>query len=121
DAILSQDPARRLAQQLASRVLVTSQMAKGPNGQWSMVSRLAGVNDDAGYTVRVGQRGPLAEMGHLAIDSLTPALHVLADARECMDLRSSKPDQAANKARDVLKKMPDNGLAHYCLALLAKD
>jgi tetratricopeptide (TPR) repeat protein len=121
DAILSQDPARRLAQQLASRVLVTSQMAKAPNGQWSMVSRLAGVNDDAGYTVRVAQRGPLAEMGHAAIDSLTPALNVLADARECMDLRASKPDQAENKAREVLKKMPDNGLAHYCLAQLAKD
>jgi tetratricopeptide (TPR) repeat protein len=121
DAILSQDPARKLAQALASRVLVTSQMTKGPGGQWSMVSRLAGVNDDAGYTVRVAQRGPLATMGHAAIDSLTPALNVLADARECMNLRATKPDQAERKAQDVLKKMPNNGLAHYCLAQLTKD
>jgi tetratricopeptide (TPR) repeat protein len=38
-----------------------------------------------------------------------------------MDQRATKPDRAAEKANSVLKTMPDNGLAHYCLAQLAKD
>lgn len=123
NAILNQEAARKLAQALAGRVLVTSQMAKGPSGSWSMVSRLAGVNDDAGVTVRVSQGAgsQITAMGAAAIDSLKLGLDVLADARECMDQRVAKPDQARKKAEDVLKKMPDNGLAHYCLAQLAKD
>lgn len=123
DAILNQESARRLAQTLAGRVLVTSQMVKSPSGSWSMVSRLAGVNDDAGVTVRVRQPAgsPVTAMGAAAVDSLKQGLEVLADARECMDQRVAKPDQARKKAEDVLKKMPDNGLAHYCLAQLAQD
>lgn len=121
-AILNQDAARRLAQALAGRVLITSQMSKAPSGQWSMVSRLAGVNDDAGVTVRVNQAGGTPTvMGQSAIDSLKKGLEVLSDARECMDQRATKPDRAADKANSVLKTMPGNGLAHYCLAQLAKD
>jgi Flp pilus assembly protein TadD len=123
DAILNQESARKLAQSLAGRVLVSSQMVKSPSGSWSMVSRLAGVNDDAGVTVRVSQTpgSPLTAMGAAAVDSLKQGLEVLADARECMDQRVAKPDQARKNAEDVLKKMPDNGLAHYCLAQLATD
>jgi tetratricopeptide (TPR) repeat protein len=123
DAILNQESARKLAQSLAGRVLVTSQMVKSPEGSWSMVSRLAGVNDDAGVTVRVTQTAgsPLTAMGAAAIDSFKQGLEVLADARECMDQRATKPEQARKKAEDVLKQMPNNGLAHYCLAQLAKD
>ena len=122
DAILAQDPARRLAQSIAGRVLVTSQMTRLASGQWTMLSRLSGVNDDAGVSIRVNQAGRTpALMGQAAVDSLQEALKVLADARECMDLRASKPDRAASKAQAVLKQMPDNGLAHYCLAQLAKD
>lgn len=123
DAILNQESARKLAQALAGRVLVTSQMVKSPTGSWSMVSRLAGVNDDAGVTVRVSAPAgsTLPAMGAAAIDSLKQGLDVLADARECMDQRVAKADQARKKAESVLKEMPDNGLAHYCLAQLAKD
>lgn len=123
DAILNQESARKLAQALAGRVLVTSQMVKSPSGSWSMVSRLAGVNDDAGVTVRVSQSGgsALTAMGAAAVDSLKQGLEVLADARQCMDQRVQKPDDARKKAEDVLKRMPDNGLAHYCLAQLASD
>ncbi len=123
DAILNQESARKLAQSLAGRVLVSSQMVKSPSGSWSMVSRLAGVNDDAGVTVRVSQTpgSPLTAMGAAAVDSLKQGLEVLAHARECMDQRVAKPDQARKNAGDVLKKMPDNGLAHYCLAQLATD
>ncbi len=121
DAILSQDPARKLAQALSGRVLITSQMAKGPAGRWSMVSRLAGVNDDAGVTVHVNQSGQVPSMGVAAVDSLKQGLEVLSDARECMNQRVSKPADARKKAEDVLKGMPENGLAHYCLAQLSSD
>ena len=121
DAILNRALAQTLAQQINGRVLVTSQMAKGTNGQWSMVARLSGTNDGAGNTVRLAQEGrtPPA-MGAAAVDALQPALRALEDARECMNLRVSKPQDAAKKAQDALKDMPTNGLAHYCLAQMAQ-
>ena len=121
DAILNRALAQTLAQQINGRVLVTSQMAKGTNGQWSMVARLSGTNDGAGNTVRLAQEGrtPPA-MGAAAVDALQPALRSLEDARECMNLRVSKPQDAAKKAQEALKDMPNNGLAHYCLAQMAQ-
>lgn len=113
--------ARALAQQIAGRVLVTSQMSRPASGQWSMVARLAGTNDDAGVTVRIQQSGAPQAMGSAAADALKPALEHLANARECMNLRAQKPADAAKKAESVLKEMPGNGLAHYCLAQLAND
>lgn len=112
---------RALAQQIAGRVLVTSQMAKPASGQWSMVARLTGTNDDAGVTVRVQQSGAPQAMGEAAADALKPALENLAGARECMNLRAQKPADARKKAEEVLKNMPTNGLAHYCLAQLDAD
>jgi tetratricopeptide (TPR) repeat protein len=38
-----------------------------------------------------------------------------------VDQRASKPDKAADAARKALKDAPTNGLAEYCLALLAQD
>jgi len=121
DAILNRALAQTLAQQINGRVLVTSQMAKASNGQWSMIARLSGTNDGAGNTVRIAQEGrtPPA-MGAAAVEALEPALEALDDARECMNLRVNKPQDAAKKAQDALKNMPSNGLAHYCLAQLAQ-
>lgn len=121
DAILMRSSAQTLAQQINGRVLVTSQLAKAPNGQWSLVARLSGTNDDAGTTVRVTQQGQApAALGTAAVEALQPALRTLDDARECMNLRATKPEDAAEAAQDALKDMPTNGLAHYCLAQLAK-
>jgi tetratricopeptide (TPR) repeat protein len=121
DAILNRALAQTLAQQINGRVLVTSQMARGSNGQWSMVARLSGTNDGAGNTVRIAQEGrtPPA-MGAAAVEALEPALEALVDARECMNLRVNKPQDAAKKAQEALKDMPTNGLAHYCLAQMAQ-
>ena len=121
DAILNRALAQTLAQQINGRVLVTSQMAKGTNGQWSMVARLSGTNDGAGNTVRLTQEGRApAAMGAAAVDALQPALRSLEDARECMNLRVNKPQDAAKKAQEALKDTPTNGLAHYCLAQMAQ-
>jgi tetratricopeptide (TPR) repeat protein len=121
DAILNRALAQTLAQQINGRVLVTSQMARAQNGQWSMVARLSGTNDGAGNTVRISQDGrtPPA-MGAAAVDALKPALESLEDARNCMNLRVSKPRDAARAAEAALKDMPNNGLAHYCLAQMAQ-
>ena len=119
--LLTPTLSRALAQQIAGRVLVTSQMSRPADGQWSMVARLTGTNDDAGVTVRLQQSGTPLAMGEAAADALRPGLEHLANARECMNLRAQKPDEARKKAQAVLQDMPTNGLAHYCLAQLATD
>ena len=44
-----------------------------------------------------------------------------ADAKACIDQRTTKPDKAADAAQKALKAVPNHGLAHYCMALLAQD
>src|SRR5688500_5339532 len=122
DAILSRNDAQMLARQINGRVLITSQMAKSANGQWSMIARLAGTNDDAGNTVRIAPQGNTPQtLGTSAVEALQPALKSLDDARSCMDQRAAKPAQAAQAAQKALKDTPNNGLAHYCLAQLARN
>jgi tetratricopeptide (TPR) repeat protein len=120
DAILNRSDAQMLARQIAGRVLVTSQMSKAPSGQWSLLTRLSGTNDDAGTTVRIAATGGSPQtLGAAAVEALQPALKSLESARECMDQRAAKPDRAKQAAEKALKDMPNNGLAHYCLAQLA--
>ena len=122
DAILNPVLARTLAKSLpGARVLVTSTIAKAPDGNRVMVARLTGTNDDAGNTVRIAQ-GPgqqLDDLATKAIDALQPAVKSLADARACMDQRIASKEKATEAANKALKVLPTNGLAHYCLALIA--
>lgn len=120
-SILNQQLARTLAQQIAGRVLVTSQMARDGDGRWNMVARLSGTNDDAGVTVRVAPAPQPADMGTAAVDALKPALETLEDARRCMSERVQKPQDARKAAQEALEELPSNGLAHFCLAQLATD
>jgi tetratricopeptide (TPR) repeat protein len=50
---------------------------------------------------------------------LRPATKSLADAKACMDQIELKPDKAVKAAEKAIKKLPNHGLAHYCLYLLA--
>jgi tetratricopeptide (TPR) repeat protein len=45
----------------------------------------------------------------------------LPDAKACIDQRTSKPDKAVESANKAIKVVPNHGLAHYCLALIAQD
>jgi Putative Zn-dependent protease, contains TPR repeats len=54
-------------------------------------------------------------------EALAPAVKSLADSKACVDQRTAKPDKAAESANKALKTLPNNGLAEYCLALLAQD
>jgi tetratricopeptide (TPR) repeat protein len=122
DAILSPVLARTLAKNLpGTRVVITSTLSKAPDGSRTIVARLSGTNDDAGNVVRVAQGGaePVENLGVKAADALQPALRSLADARTCMDQRVTNKGKATEAANKALKTLPTNGLAHYCLALIA--
>ena len=123
-AILPPNLQRQLAQQLGARFLVTATLTKGENGSagYDLTARLSGINDDAGQVVTVSQKPnqSLPELGQQGAQALEPVLGVLDDARQCMDYYGQKKyDKARDAAQKVLKKVPDEGLANYCLALIA--
>jgi tetratricopeptide (TPR) repeat protein len=123
DAILSPALATTLAKQIQARFLVTSTLAKGKNGQYSVTARVHGVNDDAGNVATLTQEpgeNPQS-FGKRVAKTLDPMVESLADAKACIDQRTSKPDKAADAAEKAIKAVPNHGLAHYCLALLAQD
>jgi tetratricopeptide (TPR) repeat protein len=122
DAILSPALATTLAKNIQARFLTTATMSKGKGG-YSVTARVVGVNDDAGNVVTLAQKpgeSPQA-FGKRIAESLDPLVETLPDAKACIDQRSSKPDKAAASANKAIKVVPNHGLAHYCLALLAQD
>ncbi|HEY9507929.1 MAG TPA: hypothetical protein VIQ27_18390 [Gemmatimonadales bacterium] len=123
DAILSPALASTLAKNIQARYIVTSTLAKGQGGGYTVTARIHGVNDDAGNVVAVAQQqgeSPQA-FGKRIAKALEPAVESLDDAKACVDQRTTKPDKAADAAQKAIKAVPDHGLAHYCLALLAQD
>ena len=123
DAILSPALAVTLAKNIQARFLVASTMAKGEGNRYTVTARLTGTNDDAGNVVTLTQNAgesPQA-FGKRLADALEPAVESLADAKACVDQRKEKPDKAVESANKAIKRLPDHGLAHYCLALLAQD
>ncbi len=123
DALLPPVVARVLALQLQARVLLTSSLGKNENGVYVMTSRLAGVNDDAGNVVAVPQApGQTAkQFGEAVADQFTLAVKSADEAKACTDERATSPDKAAEQARKAIGILPTNGLAQYCLAMLALD
>jgi tetratricopeptide (TPR) repeat protein len=123
DAILSPALATTLAKNIQARFVVNSTMAKGDGGRYTVSARLVGVSDDAGNVVALTQNAgesPPA-FGKRLASALQPAVKSLPDAKACIDQRTAKPDKAADAAAKAIKVLPNHGLAHYCLALLAMD
>jgi tetratricopeptide (TPR) repeat protein len=123
DAILSPVLATTLAKNIQARFVVNSTMAKGAGGRYTVTARLVGVSDDAGNVVTLAQKegeSPQAFGKRLAA-ALQPAVKSLPDAKACIEQRTAKPDKAAEAAAKAIKALPNHGLAHYCLALLAMD
>jgi len=123
DAILPPVVARVLSLQLQARVLMTSSLGKNDGGVYVVTARLAGVNDDAGNVVVVRQApGQSAlQFGTAIADQFALAVKSADEAKDCTDLRAAKPDQAAVAAQKAIVILPTNGLAQYCLAMLALD
>ncbi len=121
DAILAALPQRSLAQSLNARVMVTSALTRDASGKYTVTSRLAGLNDDAGNVVTAAQAAgqPLPDLGGRIAESFQPALKTWADAKACVDQAKAAPDKAAQAARKALAVMPTHGLANACLGQLA--
>jgi tetratricopeptide (TPR) repeat protein len=123
DAILSPALATTLAKNIQARFVVNSTLNKAEGGRYTVTARLTGVSDDAGSVVTLAQNaGETPEaFGKRLAAALAPAVKSLADAKACLEQRTSKPDKAASAAAKALKTAPNQGLAEYCLALLAQD
>jgi tetratricopeptide (TPR) repeat protein len=123
DAILSPALATTLAKNIQARFIVSSTLNKAQGGKFTVTARLAGVNDDAGNVVSLTQNAneTPAAFGKRLAEALEPAVKSLADSKACIEQRTAKPDKAAEAANKALKTLPSNGLAEYCLALLAQD
>jgi tetratricopeptide (TPR) repeat protein len=121
DAILSPALATTLAKNIQARFLVTSTLAKTGN-RYTVTSRVIGVNDDAGNVVTLAQNpGETPEaFGKRLAEAVEPSIKSLADAKACIDQRTSKTDKAIESANKALKAVPNHGLAEYCLALIAQ-
>ncbi|MFZ5623910.1 MAG: hypothetical protein ACOY71_05710 [Gemmatimonadota bacterium] len=123
DAILTPQVARTLANALNAKLVVTSTMVKGEGGRYTVTARLVGMNDDAGNVV-TAQQDPgqnLVATGARVADLLAPAIKTYKSGKACIDQLRSKPDKAAEAAREALQKLPTHGLANYCLAMLAQE
>ena len=123
DAILSPPLATTLAKNIQARVLMSGTMTPGAGGGTTVTARLIGVNDDAGYVVTLTQQKgqTLEDFGKKLARALEPAVKSLADARACVDQRTSKPDKAEAAAQKAIKVLPNHGLAQFCLAQIAQD
>jgi tetratricopeptide (TPR) repeat protein len=123
DAILSPALAITLAKNIQARFVVNSTLNKAEGGRYTVTARLIGISDDAGNVVTLTQNaGETPEaFGKRLATALQPAVKSLADAKACVEQRTSKPDKAADAAAKALKTLPNHGLAEYCLALLAQD
>jgi tetratricopeptide (TPR) repeat protein len=122
DAVLPPMVAQQLATSLSARTMVLGTMLRGEGGRYTVEARLAGVTDDAGQMVRVTQapNQSFEEFGARVGDSLSSAFHALQDARQCESLRQTAPDKAAEAALKALRAQPNDGLAEWCLAQIAK-
>jgi tetratricopeptide (TPR) repeat protein len=122
DAILSPPLATTLAKNIQARVIVTSTMAKGNGGRTAITARLIGVNDDAGNVVTLNQEQGQTpdDFGKRIAKALEPAVKSLPDARACVDQQTSKVDKAQDAANKAIKTLPNHGLAHFCLAQIAR-
>ena len=123
DAILNPLVARQLATSLQARYMVASTLSRMDGGRFQITSRWAGLNDDAGNVVTVVQQPgqKLDQLGNAVATALAPAVKATADAKACVDQRTTAPDKALAAAKKALVANPKSGLAHYCLAQLAED
>jgi tetratricopeptide (TPR) repeat protein len=122
DAILSPPLATTLAKNIQARIIVTGTFASAAVGSPTVTARLIGVNDDAGNVVSLTQaQGQTPEdFGKKLAQALQPAVKSLPDAKECVDQQAAKPDKAQAAAQKATKALPNNGLAEFCLAQIAK-
>ncbi len=124
DAILDNNVSLLFAKQLNARTLVLSAMTRESDGRFSVTTRFAGVNDDAGYVVsRTQEPGEsLEDFAKDLADDFKDPIRAYKDAKECTELAHTPDKQrdAVKAADKALKRVPNQGLAEVCLAQMAK-
>ena len=124
DAILDNNVSLLFAKQLNARTIVISAMNRESDGRFSVTTRFAGVNDDAGFVVSRTQSAgeTLEDFAKDLADDFKDPIRAYKDAKECTQLaRAPDTQQDAVKAADkALKRVPNQGLAEVCLAEMAK-
>ena len=123
DAILNTSLAVTLAKNIQARIVVTGTLVKEEDGRHTVTARLIGVNDDAGNVTTATRRSDerMADFGYRLAEALTPAVKSLKDAKACIEEREAKPDKAVKSAEKAIKKVPNHGLAQFCLYEIAKQ
>ena len=122
DAILNRESAYRLASSLQSRTLLFTELNR-EGTQFRARARLSTGADDPGNTLIVRQLPgqSLQQFGEAVAAGFAQVVRAQADAKGCMDQLATSPVKAAESAAKALRAYPAHGLAHYCLAQLAKS
>ena len=122
DAILNPESASRLATAMQSRIMLFTELSRGEGGRWKARARLAGLNDDAGNTLVFTQAAGQSfnDFGEAIANAFQQAAKGQNDAKACIDQVESNVNKAADAAQKALHAFPAHGLAHACLAALAK-
>ncbi|HEU4569691.1 MAG TPA: hypothetical protein VFS07_03890 [Gemmatimonadales bacterium] len=121
DPILNRESARRLAQALLARTMVFTELGR-ESGRYKARVRLAGNTDDAGVTLTVLQQPGQSpqQFGEAIANVLDKPIDAYGDAKACIDQEATDARRAEESARKALRQYPMHGLAHFCLAELAK-
>ena len=124
DAILDNNVSLLFAKQLNARTIMLSAMNRESDGRFSVTTRFAGVNDDAGFVVsRTQSPGEtLEDFAKDLADDFKDPIRAYKDAKECTELARTpeKQGDAVKAADKALKRVPNQGLAEVCLAEMAK-
>jgi hypothetical protein len=124
DAILNRESAYRLATSMQSRTMLFTEIARegGPAGAFRARARFSTGADDPGNTITVRQLPgqSLQQFGEAIASAFNQVVRAQSDAKACMDQMATAPAKAAESAAKAIRAYPAHGLAHYCLAQLAK-
>lgn len=124
DAILDNNVSTLFAKQLNARTLIVSAMNREQDGRYSVTTRFAGVNDDAGYVVSRTQAAgeTLEDFAKDLADEFKDPIRAYKDAKECTNLsrQPEKQRDAMKAAEKAIKRVPNQGLAEVCMAQMAK-
>lgn len=121
DALLNGESARRLANSMQARIMLFAEVGR-EGGRLKVRARFAGLSDDAGNTITVLQepgQSPSA-FGEAVANAFQLPVKGQPDAKACQDQVATNATKATESAQKALRTYPAHGLAHACLAALAK-
>ena len=121
DAILTRESAYRLTTAMQARTMLFTELGR-EGGRLRARTRLSAGAEDPGNTLTVRQAAgqTLQQFGDAIAVAFTLAVRAQADAKACMDQVGTDARKATESAAKAVRVHPANGLAHYCLAQLAK-